>query len=378
MPAKAKKPAQPGKKDEKGEAKKPQQEKKPENAPAKAKKEGAPKQASAPSKKKDPAPKPAAGAAGDAGKGKDKGKKRKLNETAQGKSKQGTAGTDSKKKKVEKKVQGKTGTAAQKAAVGKKPVKKQLGSKTKTLKRKIRRRRPARVGKQEIVVYEGRRYFLLPSGKMKAMLDIKLEENDKIAKVDGAFIRKSDVKAVEEFKESIKNNPAAAIKRKMKLKLQILRRTLMKDLLRDARVTNKQSLATAKDAGREVQVMTMFKGTWVRKKAVPRLLSFTRNKTIKIKAARKEKGTSELTEAEQKTLQKYIRKILQEENRKLRQALLSKRPSVAGKQKPAGKQQKKAKPAKKVAPAKGKDTSKKAGADNKKQKRPAKKEKAAN
>ncbi len=203
--AKPKKPAQPGKKEEKGEAKKPLQEKKPENAPAKAKKEGAPKQAGAPAKKKDPAPKPAAGA--DAGKGKDKGKKRKLNETT--KSKQGAASTDSKKKKVEKKVQGKTG-AAQKARVGKKPVSKQMASKAKSHKR-IRRRRPARVGKQEIVVYEGRRYFLLPSGKMKTMLDIKLEDNDKMVKVDGTFIRRSDVKTLEEFKESIKNQPATVV-----------------------------------------------------------------------------------------------------------------------------------------------------------------------
>lgn len=148
------------------------------------------------------------------------------------------------------------------------------------------------------------------------------------------------------------------VKRKLKLKLQILRRAMMKDLLKDARATNRPYLATAKDAGREVQVMTVYKETWVRKKAVPRLVSYARNKTIKIKAARKEKGPQNLTEEEQKTLQRYMRKILLEENRKLRQALLSKRPSVAGKQKPA-KQQKKGKPAKKAVPGKGKDVSSK-------------------
>lgn len=130
----------------------------------------------------------------------------------------------------------------------------------------------------------------------------------------------------------------------------------MKDLLKEAKTTNKPAMATAKDAGKEVTVMTLFQNTWVRKKAVPRLLSYTRNKTIKIKAARKEKGAKELTEAEQKILKRYQRKILQEENLKLRQALLSKRPSVAGKQKAAGKGPKKgAKPAKKPAAGKGKD-----------------------
>lgn len=350
MPPKAKKPTTPGKKEEKGEAKKPLQEKKPENAPAKAKKEGAAKPAP---KKKDPAAKPAGGA--DAGKGKDKGKKRKLNETTQGKPKQGAATTDSKKKKVEKKVQGKAGAAAPK---GKKPVKKQLSSKVKSPKRGVRRRRPARTGKQEIVVYEGRRYFLLPSGKMKAMLDIKLQENDKVTKVDGSFIRKTDVKALEEYKQSIKSLSAPAIKRRVNLKLQILRRKLMKDVLKEAKITNKPYLATPKDAGREVQIMTLFRGTWVRKSAVPRLVSYVRNKTSKVKAERKEKGAKELTEAEQKILQRFTRKILLEENRKLRLALLSKRPSVADKQKPA-KQQKKA-------------ASSKAAA-SKKQKRPAKK-----
>ncbi|KAK8374236.1 hypothetical protein O3P69_014128 [Scylla paramamosain] len=358
-PAKAKKPATPGKKEEKGEAKKPLQEKKPENAPAKAKKEGAPKPAP---KKKDPAAKPAAGA--DAGKGKDKTKKRKLNETTTaGKPK--PASTDAKKKKVEKKVEGKAGGAAPK---GKKPVKKQLAPKVKTQKKRFRRRKPARAGKQEIVVYEGRRYFLLPSGRMRAMLDVNLEENDKIAKVDGTFIKKTDVKAFEEYKESIKSLPATTVKRKLKLKLVILRRNMMRDVLKEARATNKPSLATAKDAGREVQVMTMFRNTWVRKKAVPRLMTFIRNKTIKIKAVRKGKGPKELTEAEQKTLQRYTRKILLEENLKLRQALLSKRPSVAEKQKSAAKPQKK--PAKKSAPSKAAPS--KAGAD-KKQKRPAKK-----
>lgn len=361
---KAKKPAQPGKKEEKGEAKKPLGEKKPENAPAKAKKEGAPKQGSAPSKKKDPATKPAAGA--EAGKGKDKGKKRKLNETTQGKSKQGAPTSDSKKKKVEKKVQGKS---AQKGRIAKKPTKKTLSSKPRT-RRGLRRRRPANRGKQEIVVYEGRRYFLLPSGKLRAMLDMKIEENDKVAKVEGAFIRRSDVKAFEEYKESIKSLPAPALKRKLKLKLSILRRALIKDLLKEAKITNKPSLATAKDAGREVQVMTMFRGSWVRKKAVPRLLTFVRTKTIKIKAARKEKGPKELTEAEQKILSKYLRRILNDEGRRLRHALLSKRPSVAGKQKP-GKKSKK--PAKKAAPAKGKAAPSKPAADSKKQKRPAKK-----
>lgn len=139
------------------------------------------------------------------------------------------------------------------------------------------------------------------------------------------------------------------MKRKLKLKLQILRRNMMKDLLKEARVTNKPSLATAKDAGREMQIMTLFKNTWVRKKAVPRLLSFVRAKTIKIKAARKEKGPKELTEAEQKTLRRYTTRVLLEENRKLRQALLSKRPSVAAKQKSAKPQKK---PAKKPAPSK--------------------------
>ena len=195
---KAKKPAQPGKKEEK-DAKKPLQEKKPENAAAKAKKD-APKAAP---KKKDPAAKPAGGA--DA-KGKDKGKKRKLNETTQGKAKQGAASTDSKKKKVEKVQKG-----GQKGRVGKKPAKKQMSSKVRTHKRVVRRRRPVRVGKQEIVVYEGRRYFLLPSGNLKAMLELKLEENDKIAKVDGTFIRKSDVKAVDEFKETLKGNTPVAV-----------------------------------------------------------------------------------------------------------------------------------------------------------------------
>ncbi len=195
--AKAKKPATPGKKEEKGEAKKPLQEKK-DNAPAKAKKEGAPKQASAP-KKKD-APKPA----GD-NKGKDQGKKRKLNETGQGKPKQGA---DSKKKKVEKKVQGKSGSQK---TVGKKPVKKQI-SKVRSQKKTVRPRRLARRGKSEVVVYEGRRYFLLPSGHLKAMLDIKLEENDKVAKIDGVFIRKSDVKTFEEFKESVKGNPPTVVR----------------------------------------------------------------------------------------------------------------------------------------------------------------------
>ncbi|KAG0702381.1 hypothetical protein GWK47_025119 [Chionoecetes opilio] len=205
MPApKGKKPATPGKKEEKPEAKKPQEKK--ADAPAKAKKEGAPKPAP---KKKDPATKPAAGA--DAGKGKDKGKKRKLNETTQGKAKQGAAGTDSKKKKVEKKVQGKAGAAAKKT-VGKKPVRKQLARKSKTLKRGVRHWKPKFTGKQEVVVYEGRRYFLLPSGKLKAMLDIKLETNDKAVKVEGgAFIRKTDVKALEEFKESIKSSPASLV-----------------------------------------------------------------------------------------------------------------------------------------------------------------------
>ena len=135
------------------------------------------------------------------------------------------------------------------------------------------------------------------------------------------------------------------------MKLMILRRALMKDMLKEAKTTNKPAMATAKDAGRDVQVMTLFRGSFVRKKAVPRLLTFVRNKTIKIKAARKEKGPKELTEAEQKVLQRYTRKVLIEENRRLRHALLSKRPSVAGKQK-AAKQQKK--PAKKTAPAKGK------------------------
>lgn len=145
------------------------------------------------------------------------------------------------------------------------------------------------------------------------------------------------------------------VKRKLKLKLQILKRALMKDLLKEAKVTNKPAMATAKDAGKEVQVMTLYKNTWVRKKAVPRLVSYTRNKIIKIKAARKEKGTKELTETEQKTLQRYLRRILQEENLKLRQALLSKRPSVAGKQKSGGKGQKGAKSSKKPAAGKGKD-----------------------
>ncbi len=193
--AKAKKPATPGKKEEKGEAKKPLQEKK-DNAPAKGKKEGAPKQAAP--KKKD-APKPA----GD--KGKDQGKKRKLNETGQSKPKQG--GADAKKKKVEKKVQGK----GQKTGVGKKPVKKQLSVRARIQKRNLRRRKLTRRGKQEIVVYEGRRYFLLPNGHVKTMLDIKLEENDKVAKIDGVFIRKSDVKTFEEFKESVKNNPPTVV-----------------------------------------------------------------------------------------------------------------------------------------------------------------------
>ncbi len=130
----------------------------------------------------------------------------------------------------------------------------------------------------------------------------------------------------------------------------------MKDLLKEARITNKPAMATAKDAGKEVQIMTLYNNAWVRKKAVPRLKSYTQNKIIKIKAARKEKGPKELTEAEQKVLQRYQRKILQKENLRLRHALLSKRPSVAGKQKPAGKGQKKgAKPAKKPAAAKGKD-----------------------
>lgn len=357
MPPKAKKPATPGKKEEKGEAKKPLQEKKPENAPAKAKKEGAAKPAP---KKKDPAPKPAAGA--DAAKGKDKSKKRKLNETSKPKA----ASTDAKKKKVEKKVQGKASTTAPKA---KKPVKKQMSSKVKSKvqKRRPKRRRPAIKGKSEIIVYEGRRYFLLPSGKIKAMLDIKLEENDKVSKVDGTFIKKADVKSFEEFKESNKSLPATTLKRKLKLKLQILKRNMMKDLLKEAKVSNKPMLATPKDAGRETQVMTLFRDTWVRKKAVPRLVLFVRNKTIKIKAARKEKGPKELTEAEQKTLQRYTKKILQQENIKLRQALLCKRPSVAAKQK-AAKPAKK--PAKKPAPSKA-AASKKGG--DKKQKRPAKK-----
>lgn len=351
--AKAKKPTTPGKKEEKGEAKKPLQEKK-DNVPAKGKKEGAAKPAP---KKKEPAAKPAAGA--DAGKGKDKTKKRKLNET-----KPKAPSTDAKKKKVEKKVQGKAGAAAPKA---KKPVKKQLASKVKSQKKRLRRRRPARTGKQEIIVYEGRRFFILPSGKLKAMLDIKLEENDKVTKVDGTYIKKTDVKAFEEYKESIKSLPATTMKRKLKLKLQILRRNMMKDLLKEARLTNKPSLATARDAGREMQILTLFKDTWVRKKSVPRLTIFFRNKTSKIKAARKEKGPKELTEAEQKTLKRYTTKILLEENRKLRQALLSKRPSVAAKQKSAKPQKK---PAKKPAPSKS--ASSKAGAD-KKQKRPAKK-----
>lgn len=380
--AKGKKPAQPGKKEEKSETKKPAQEKKAENAPAKAKKEGAPKQASAPAKKKDPAPKKAAGAAaaaaGKAAEGKDKGKKRKLNETTQGKSKQAASGTDSKKKKVEKKVQGKAGAAAKKPSVGKKPIKKQM-TKAKPKKTVVKRKRKARVGKQEVVVYEGRRYFLLPSGKLKATLDIKLEENDKIVKVQGTYIRRTDVKAFEEYKESVKNRSPNAIKRMLKLKLQILRRALMKDLLKEAKVTNKPSLATPKDASREVQIMTMYKGTWVRKRAVPRLVHYAHTKTIKIKAARKEKGPKELTEAEQKVLHRYMRKVQMIENRKLRQALLSTRPSVVAKQKPAKKQQqKKAKPAKKAAPAKGKSTAapSKASTDSKK-KHPAKKEKAA-
>ncbi len=203
MPAKAKKPATPGKKEEKGEAKKPLQEKK-DNAPAKAKKEGAPKQASAP-KKKDAA-KP-----GGENKGKDQGKKRKLNETGQGKPKQGA---DSKKKKVEKKVQGKSGSQKR---VGKKPVKKQLSSKVRSLKKTYRPKRLARRGKSEVVVYEGRRYFLLPSGHLKAMLDIKLEENDKVTKIDGVFIRKSDVKTFEEFKESVKGNPPTVVRRQFLL-----------------------------------------------------------------------------------------------------------------------------------------------------------------
>lgn len=195
--AKSKKPATPGKKEEKGDAKKPPQEKK-DNAPAKAKKEGAPKQGAP--KKKD-AVKPA----GD-NKSKDQGKKRKLNETGQGKSKQG--GADSKKKKVEKKVQGK----GQKTGVGKKPVKKQLSARARIQKRLQRRRKLARRGRQEIVVYEGRRYFLLPNGHIRAMLDIKLEENDKVAKIDGVFIKKSDVKTFEEYKESVKNNPPSAVR----------------------------------------------------------------------------------------------------------------------------------------------------------------------
>lgn len=140
------------------------------------------------------------------------------------------------------------------------------------------------------------------------------------------------------------------------MKLQILKRALMKDLLKEAKVTKKPALATAKDTGKEVQLMTLYKDTWVRKKAVPRLLSYTRNKLIKIKAERKEKGPKDLTESEQKTLQRYVRRILQAENRKLRQALLSKRPSVAGKQKPDAKGKKGAKTTKKPAPAKGKET----------------------
>lgn len=146
------------------------------------------------------------------------------------------------------------------------------------------------------------------------------------------------------------------VKRKLRLKQQILKRALMKDLLKEAKVTNKPAMAIASDAGKEVQIMTLYKNTWVRKRAVPRLVSFTRSKIIKIKAARKEKGPKELTEAEQKTLQRYLRRILQDENLKLRQALLSKRPSVAGKQKPAGKGRKKVgKPAKKPAAGKGKE-----------------------
>lgn len=195
--AKAKKPATPGKKEEKGEAKKPLQEKKADTAPAKAKKEGASKQA---------APKKNAKPAGD-GKGKDQGKKRKLNETGQGKPKQGA---DSKKKKVEKKVQGKSG--AKKTGVGKKPVKKQFSAKIKALKRDPRRRRLARRGKSEIVVYEGRRYFLLPSGHLKAVLDFKLEDNDKVAKIDGVYIRKSDVKTFEDYKESVKSSPPTVVR----------------------------------------------------------------------------------------------------------------------------------------------------------------------
>lgn len=198
--AKAKKPATPGKKEEKGEAKKPLQEKKPDNAPAKAKKEGAPKQAAP--KKKD-APKPA----GD-GKGKDQGKKRKLNETGQGKPKQG--GADSKKKKVEKKVQGKSG--AKKTGVGKKPIKKKFAPKIKFVKRDPKFRRLVRRGRQEVVVYEGHRYFLLPSGHLKPMLDVKLEDNDKVAKIDGVFIKKSDVKTFEDYKESVKNNPPTVVR----------------------------------------------------------------------------------------------------------------------------------------------------------------------
>jgi len=354
MPPKAKKPTTPGKKEEKGEAKKPLQEKKPENAPAKAKKEGAAKPAP---KKKDPAAKLAAGA--DAAKGKDKGKKRKLNETTQGKAKQGAASTDSKKKKVEKKVQGKAGAAAPK---GKKPVKKQMTAKPKAPKRTVKRRKPAVTGKQEIVVYEGKRYFLLPSGRMKSMMDIKLQENDKVTKVDGAFIKKSDVKAVEEYKESIKSLPAATIKRKMKLKLHTLRRKMMKDIVKEAKTAKKPSLATSKDASRDVQIMALHLGTWVRKRAVPRLDICIRNKTMRLKEAREEKGPKDLTEAEQKTLQRYTRKILVAENRRLRHALLSMRPSVANKQKSA-KQQKK--PAKKAAPSKA--------AASKKPKQPAKK-----
>ncbi len=39
----------------------------------------------------------------------------------------------------------------------------------------------------------------------------------------------------------------------------------MKDLLKEAKVTNKPAMATAKDAGKEVQIMTLYKNTWVRK-----------------------------------------------------------------------------------------------------------------
>ncbi|KAG0702380.1 hypothetical protein GWK47_025118 [Chionoecetes opilio] len=163
-----------------------------------------------------------------------------------------------------------------------------------------------------------------------------------------------------------KVNFASQIKRKVNNKVQALRRALIKDLVKEA--ANKPSLATASDAGKEAQVMTLFKGTWVRKRAVPRILSYSKNKAIKIKAARKEKGAKELTETEQKVLQRYMRKILHIESRKLRQALLSTRPSVAGKQKPAKPTKK---TAKKAAPAKA--AAGKAGADSKKQKRPAKK-----